>query len=760
MKKSILRSGATLLAMGLSCTALFAGCAAFPEQKNNSLRNNGVQNNVNYENNEMTEVPSTDKIQAGIETPSAPSDSDTQSGGNTVQETAATDWYIRTDAKMYCNAAYNADENWLTGGDDSQQTVYISANGGGNAWVGVFKKSDGSFETPVAGYNLADTDGYRYALPAKDLEAGEYVAAVFPAEGAASPRAATEFSVTEGAVTTSKSIYSQNEEIVFSFYADTTDTSSDGGSYRWLGLYQKQENDVYGGGYLKWVTLCGNQLVSGQGYILQENKIGGVGWSGVYPVRPANAEALWEPGTYELVLFGDSGYTNVLDKAEFTVVAGKTGSAYAPESVVMNAYGAESGYLSGEVVCSFAQNRFNASGIVAYWADENGVLEGYLPFGEQRVTGNPQRCFVFENIMIPDGATHLRFYGKNGNGLGKSYFRVDLPENAQTIKSDETVLSEFTYLSDIHVGYTNYQLVDGEAKGTEVTRNSNNFRTALEDVQTVSGEKSDGVFIVGDVTESGRDEEWTLVNDIVQEKSMADSVYYMLGNHDYYGVFNRGDWQTGIPFADAVKPFTDWVAQKAEASSDGSFTAAENNLWYEAVTGNGVHHLVLNTESSDGDWVCAHLSSAQLNWLQTRLEALAEEDSATPVFVYLHQPLTDTTAGTMPGEGWDHVKIDGERGADALKEILNKHPNAFFVSGHNHRELDTYRAVFNSSSKDKTVYIQTGGTAYISKDITPDINTRHEGWYVRVYADKVVFLGREFTTGQWLSGACYVFELK
>ena len=681
----------------------------------------------------------------------------TQAGQSEAETPAQADWYIRTDAQMYCNASYNAADGGAAEKPDSQQTVYITAGGGSSAYVGVYKASDTKYETPVAGYLLTEAEGYRYALPANKLDAGEYVAALFPAEGASAPCAEAAFTVTEGAVFTNKTQYMQDEEIVFSFWADTTAPS--GSDYRWLGLYKKQSGETYGGDYLKWVKLCGNQLISGQGYILQEGKVGSVGWSATYPVRAANAEAIWEAGEYELVLFGDDGYGSVLAKAEFTVTAGRTEKAHAPSAVWMGVYGAERGVLSGEVICSFAPEQYNASEIVAYWADENGVLAGWLPFGQQRVTGNPQRYFAFENILIPEGATNLRFYGKNTRGLSSSYYRVDLPEGAATVTGD--VISEFTYLSDIHVGYTGYQLVEGQVQGTEVVRNSRNFAKALEDVKTVSGENSDGVFIVGDVTESGREEEWELVDGLVQSAGMENSVYYMLGNHDYYACYDRSDWQVHVDLADAVKPFTDWVKGKAAAAQGGSFTADESGLWYEAVAG-GVHHLVLNSEGADGDWVSAHLSLTQLSWLDSRLADLAEE--GLPAFVYLHQPLTDTTAGTMPGEGWDHVKIFGEglsltHDISYLTDILDKYPNAFFVSGHNHRELDAYRAVFPASTAQHNNFIQTGGTAYIDKEITPGANLRHEGWYVRVYADKVVFLGREFSTGQWLSGACLVFEL-
>lgn len=732
MRNQILKVGAAILAAGLTCSFLLAGCAA-PEGNQN------VKNSSRLGTESGKTIAS---LSAG-----------TKTGGDAAVTPVSSEWYIRTDARMYYGGSYNADESWFTGGTDSQQTVYITASGGSDAWVGIYNAEDTSFQKAEKTYTLAEAEGFRYALPANALSAGSYVAALFPAEGVVVPRATAAFTVTDGAVLTNKTQYFQNEQIVFSFYADTTNTTDNGGSYRWLGLYKKQESGTYGGDYLKWVTLCGNQLISGQGYILQENKVGSVGWSSAYPVRAANAEAIWEPGSYELVLFGDGGYSNVLDKAEFTVTEGRAGRAYAPESVYMDVYGAEKGVLSGEVLCSFAPDRFNASEVVAYWADDDGVLEGYLPFGAQRVTGNPQRYYAFENIMIPEGATNLRFYGKNADGLGDSYFRVDLPENAKAFGTDETVLSEFAYLSDIHVGYTDYRLENGEAVGTEVVRNSNNYAAALNDIKTVSGADTN-VFIVGDVTESGREEEWTLVDKITAEKGFEDSVYYMLGNHDYYAVYDRGDWQKGTDFATAVSPFTDWVEDKA-AASGGAMTAGDGGLWYD-VEVNGVHHISLNTEASDGDWVCAHLSTEQLTWLEERLEALKGE----PVFVYLHQPLTDTTAGTLPGEGWDHVKIDGVRSADRLKEILGKYPNAFFVSGHNHRELDSYRAVFPASTAQKNNFIQTGGTAYIDKEITPGVTLRHEGWYVRVYEDKVVFLGREFTTGMWLSGACYIYDLK
>ncbi len=119
---------------------------------------------------------------------------------------------------------------------------------------------DKDYSDPVQEYSLAETEGFRYALPAKELAAGEYTVALFRAKGASTPRVCEQFTITEGAVYTAKTQYRQNEEIVFSFYADTVNRGD--GDYCWLGLYKKQDRESYGNDFLKWVTLCVNPYIS------------------------------------------------------------------------------------------------------------------------------------------------------------------------------------------------------------------------------------------------------------------------------------------------------------------------------------------------------------------------------------------------------------------------------------------------------------------------------------------------------------------
>lgn len=52
-----------------------------------------------------------------------------------------------------------------------------------------------------------------------------------------------------------------------------------------------------------------------------------------------------------------------------------------------------------------------------------------------------------------------------------------------------------------------------------------------------------------------------------------------------------------------------------------------------------------------------------------------------------------------------------------------------------------------------------GAVAYLwsSYDIpTGEYLQGSQGYYVRIYADKVLVLGRDFESGQWIPSACYL----
>lgn len=640
------------------------------------------------------------------QTPNTPSaeemENDIQQGGSEVElPVQAVRRYVRADKEVY---------------QVDTQKIYVTANGSTSGWLGIYKSDDTELNAPVKQITLEDLGGVRWCVPASDLGVGEYKIVLFEEAGVSLQKANCSVTIVENAVYTNKTQYYQNEDIVVMPY---------GGLGSWVGMFRKNDTPSASNclGRFDFNGVSG----SGLGYIMQES---------------AGTADFVDPGEYKLIIFSEKNNFESATGAstEFTVVGGSAGEAAPPVSVMFNLDSLDGGFASGTVMLSFNKNKFNVSEVVAYWADDTGVLENYEAFAGERVTGTTMYYRSLEKVYIPEEATNIRFYGKNADGQGNAYYRLNLPDGCNYVRGD--AISEFAFLSDTHID-------------ADIPVNSENFKKALSDIVTISPE-NDGVFIVGDVTNDGQAEQWNMVEDLVAEvegeKSTDLSMNYIIGNHDFYEAFH------GKTFQEAMKPY-----QELMGITDVSTDPNDEAITYYSRTVNGIHHIVMGTCQRDGNWVDARISDTQLAWLESELEKAEAENPDMPIFVYLHQPMTDTTAGTLVGQGWDHVRTwdEGKKewvnDVQPIRDILSKHPQAFFINGHNHRDLnDTYRITSFASTELRNNVIQTGGTAYLSTTWGP--SEGHQGWFVYVYEDGVLFLGREFSTGKWLPGACLLFK--
>ena len=687
----------------LACTLLLGGCAP----AGSAGRREGGSDTMKQEVTGSAGLSEAEET-APEETapPEEDMSDDVQQGGGEAELPVpeGTRRYLRTDKEIY-----QADT----------QKIYVSAGGSADGWVGIWAAgADVQSSEPEASATLRELGGVRWCVPASDLGEGEYKVVLFDGEGTSRQKNSCSVTVVGNAVYTNKEEYFQNEEIVVMPYGDV-------GS--WVGMFRKEDTPSAAACLGRFDFNVNSASGSGLGYIMQE---------------AGNAPDSLSPGEYKLVVFTETdNYESAAAQTEFTVVGGEAGEAAPPVSVLFNVDSLDAGVASGTVMLSFNKNKFNASEVVAYWADDEGVLEEFAAFGGQRVTGTVMRYYALEQVYIPEGATNLRFYGRNVNGQGSSYYRLDLPAGCNYERGE--ALSVFALLSDIHID-------------AAVPANSENFQKALRDIVAVAPE-NDGVFVVGDVTNDGKATEWALTEQLVaeveEEKSADLSMYYMIGNHDFYQCYTDGG-RPGLTFAEAMEPYRELMG----------ITDEDPNVTYYSRQVNGVYHIVLGTEERDGNWVDARISDTQLAWLEEQLEIAEAADPDMPVFVYLHQPMTDTTAGTLPGQGWDHVRTWDEQtqswvnDVQPIRDILAAHPQAFFINGHNHRDLNnTYRIAYFASSELPNNIVQTGGTAYLSD--TWGSSEGHQGWYVYVYGSEVLFLGREFTTGKWLPGACLLFSV-
>lgn len=140
------------------------------------------------------------------------------------------------------------------------------------------------------------------------------------------------------------------------------------------------------------------------------------------------------------------------------------------------------------------------------------------------------------------------------------------------------------------------------------------------------------------------------------------------------------------------------------------------------------------------------LSEAQLTWLRDRLGEQASADK--PIFVFLHQPLKNTVAGSTEAQGWHGVNQDA-----ALREVLAAYPQAILFSGHTHWQLEAARTMYDGQGRLPTMF-NASSVAYLWTD-SDEYLTGSEGLQVEIYEDRVVVRGRDFVRREWVDGAEY-----
>ncbi|QUL54169.1 metallophosphoesterase [Paenibacillus tritici] len=264
-----------------------------------------------------------------------------------------------------------------------------------------------------------------------------------------------------------------------------------------------------------------------------------------------------------------------------------------------------------------------------------------------------------------------------------------------------------------------------------------NFGQALQDL-ALHAQGSSGIMHIGDITNNGFPEEYEEVQRILeQHQASLPQIRYTLGNHDV----GLGHWDSRL----------------AMYTSRMGMPGPYHDHWIS-----GYHFIFLGTE--EGLQTFCHLSGGQLQWLDRKLGESApdnpelggpmELDLGTvplqdrPVFVFLHQPLKDTVAGSLESQEWYGVTQDQE-----LRSILSRYPQAMLFTGHTHWELEVSNTMYPGNGQTATMF-NAASVAYLWTD-KDEHKSGSQGFYVEVYTDKVLVRGRDFTTGTWIESAQY-----
>ena len=376
--------------------------------------------------------------------------------------------------------------------------------------------------------------------------------------------------------------------------------------------------------------------------------------------------------------------------------------AYAPTSV-------KAGFAAGEVILRCGEPLPDS--FLLHWGDAEGKLPGHAPFAPVACTGETTRCRIADCIALPSGATRLLAWSVKGGQTSESAAEAPVPASARREWEKTGTAYEMQVVSDTHVRTDRNHLF------------TRHFQKALQDIAAVSPD-SIGVFVVGDLTDNGTDAEYETYLSMVRAfDSRLPPFYVVAGNHDLTAPLSRFLQRTGNDSQTAY--FDRWVG--------------------------GLHCIFL---SNDRGGLRVTLGEAQLAWLADRL---AEgDDPSKPVFLFLHQALKSTVAGSYPGQNWD-----GVNDADALRAVLTGHPNVLFFTGHSHWELNSPNTMF-SGAADFPVCFNTASVGYTWNDGSQKTGigvNGSEGYYLEAKEDGLLLVrGRDFENGLWLPSAQFIVE--
>lgn len=357
-----------------------------------------------------------------------------------------------------------------------------------------------------------------------------------------------------------------------------------------------------------------------------------------------------------------------------------------------------------------------------YWAhSEAGRLLDHeaLYFAEH---GGDEAFAVVLNdgVYMPSGADGLEIVCSGEESL--SFFAA-VPELMKAPESER--LYSFFVLTDMHINKS-------------LPQHGENLAQALEDIITTDSE-SVAVFTVGDSTDNGMPWEYEELMDIIAEAGDdLPTMYYALGNHDFYNDFagrrnQPPDYEGNMDYDRQVELFLENTGMPAS---------------YYSVEYGGARFIVLESKSL----FQAFTSEEELAWLASELAA-ADRDE--PIFVFLHEPLMDTVSGSLYSLDAEVQDWYGQyEQLGEIRALLAQYPNAILFTGHTHWQLESMQPVLLGRGEDIT-FVNCASTAYLWTDEDEEAEGA-QGFYVEVYEDYILLRGREFLEEKWCAVAQFL----
>lgn len=243
-----------------------------------------------------------------------------------------------------------------------------------------------------------------------------------------------------------------------------------------------------------------------------------------------------------------------------------------------------------------------------------------------------------------------------------------------------------------------------------------------------SPEKFDAFLMAGDIVDYGTKNEYTRFFRPLDNQNVISNILVTMGNHDARFFYNQNS-----------KIVMKKVEEYLKINTNGKS--------YYSYDINGYTFIIICTEKAVLEK--AYISDEQIAFLDKEL-ARGTKDGK-PVFVMCHQPFANTHG--LP-EVWETGDL-GEQN-DAVRAVMEKHKNVFFINGHLHGGI--YKNVQETINEENGVYsISIPG---YRKPNNFGIQDCGVGYFMEVYADKIVFRARKFITGEYITGDFTRLEYK
>ncbi len=285
--------------------------------------------------------------------------------------------------------------------------------------------------------------------------------------------------------------------------------------------------------------------------------------------------------------------------------------------------------------------------------------------------------------------------------------------NAITFKNSDEVKLSAVYLSDTHI------------KNDSVSVQQ--LELALKDIKA-SDESFDVLALTGDITDGGDSTSYGLAWNTVEKAGLSAVALPVMGNHDVWTTYDTGAKQ---------------IAKKAS-----EYTGKKIDKPYYSYDVKGYTFIIMGSDAPSDK---AHISPEQLSFLDSEL-ARATKDGK-PAFVICHFPLKNTHG--LP-DVWRAGGGDIGEQSDAVRAILTKYKNVFYINGHLHTGI--YSASLETLNAEKGVY-SLNLPAYGQPNATGTFKNTGIGVYMEVYDNEVIFTARNFKDSLPLGGFEKTFTL-